>query len=331
MGHMNHASSIHYQGNHLMSNHGMNNMTDGLNKRDKDAIYGHPLFPLLALIFEKCELATCTPREPGISSGDVCSSESFNEDIQVFAKQIRQEKPYYVPNPELDSLMVQAIQVLRFHLLELEKVRPLTSSLSLPISFFTLITLLIPATYGQPLSVSTSDEMTITCQLATVSLSHLWLIHTYLKCFLQCVPLSLSFSPLSRPYVHRPSGGEVERICQLQNICIYKQSKSPCQSNWAISFFTFSNFALNFALLHMQTCVSPCPLDIRFCLLTAAGPSTFFSSPSHTGNSTSCPVSAFLLRTPDKGKSEREKRRERKGELRAFLPLLSLYAFFFFA
>lgn len=103
----------------------MNNMTDGLNKRDKDAIYGHPLFPLLALIFEKCELATCTPREPGISSGDVCSSESFNEDIQVFAKQIRQEKPYYVPNPELDSLMVQAIQVLRFHLLELEKVRPL--------------------------------------------------------------------------------------------------------------------------------------------------------------------------------------------------------------
>ncbi len=44
----------------------------------------HPLFPLLALIFEKCELATCTPREPGIAGGDVCSSESFNEDIRVF-------------------------------------------------------------------------------------------------------------------------------------------------------------------------------------------------------------------------------------------------------
>ncbi|KAH9415282.1 Homeobox protein Meis2, partial [Dermatophagoides pteronyssinus] len=85
----------------------------------------HPLFPLLALIFEKCELATCTPREPGVTGGDVCSSESFNEDIAVFAKQIRQEKPYYVPNPELDSLMVQAIQVLRFHLLELEKVHEL--------------------------------------------------------------------------------------------------------------------------------------------------------------------------------------------------------------
>jgi hypothetical protein len=48
----------------------------------------HPLFPLLALIFEKCELATCTPREPGVAGGDVCSSESFNEDIAVFAKQV---------------------------------------------------------------------------------------------------------------------------------------------------------------------------------------------------------------------------------------------------
>ncbi|KAH9642258.1 hypothetical protein HF086_009622 [Spodoptera exigua] len=59
-----------------------------VHKRDKDAIYGHPLFPLLALIFEKCELATCTPRDPGVAGGDVCSSESFNEDIAVFSKQV---------------------------------------------------------------------------------------------------------------------------------------------------------------------------------------------------------------------------------------------------
>lgn len=50
--------------------------------------FRHPLFPLLALIFEKCELATCTPREPGVAGGDVCSSESFNEDIAVFSKQV---------------------------------------------------------------------------------------------------------------------------------------------------------------------------------------------------------------------------------------------------
>uniref|UniRef100_A0A8C6VLF7 Homeobox domain-containing protein n=1 Tax=Naja naja TaxID=35670 RepID=A0A8C6VLF7_NAJNA len=59
-------------------------------KREKDEIYGHPLFPLLALVFEKCELATCSPRDTSGSypGGDVCSSDSFNEDIAVFAKQI---------------------------------------------------------------------------------------------------------------------------------------------------------------------------------------------------------------------------------------------------
>ncbi|XP_066969534.1 homeobox protein homothorax isoform X37 [Macrobrachium rosenbergii] len=133
MSHMNHVSGAahnaamyaHTQAsNHVGANHVMGSVPD-VHKRDKDLIYGHPLFPLLALIFEKCELATCTPREPGVAGGDVCSSESFNEDIAVFSKQIRQEKPYYQANPELDSLMVQAIQVLRFHLLELEKVHEL--------------------------------------------------------------------------------------------------------------------------------------------------------------------------------------------------------------
>jgi len=111
------------------NNHTNNSVMGGqvpdVHKRDKDAIYGHPLFPLLALIFEKCELATCTPRDPAVAGGDVCSSESFNEDIAVFSKQIRAEKPYYMADPEVDSLMVQAIQVLRFHLLELEKVHEL--------------------------------------------------------------------------------------------------------------------------------------------------------------------------------------------------------------
>ncbi|XP_017791932.1 PREDICTED: homeobox protein homothorax [Habropoda laboriosa] len=109
----------------LYDPHGSARGVPGLHHSPHDAIYGHPLFPLLALIFEKCELATCTPREPGVAGGDVCSSESFNEDIAVFSKQIRQEKPYYIADPEVDSLMVQAIQVLRFHLLELEKVHEL--------------------------------------------------------------------------------------------------------------------------------------------------------------------------------------------------------------
>uniref|UniRef100_A0A8C2RJG5 Homeobox domain-containing protein n=1 Tax=Capra hircus TaxID=9925 RepID=A0A8C2RJG5_CAPHI len=104
--------------------------SDGL-RREKDEIYGHPLFPLLALVFEKCELATCSPRDgagTGLGTppgGDVCSSDSFNEDIAAFAKQVRSERPLFSSNPELDNLMIQAIQVLRFHLLELEKVHDL--------------------------------------------------------------------------------------------------------------------------------------------------------------------------------------------------------------
>lgn len=119
--------STYTSGSGSMPGVGMNSSStpDSQSKRDKDSIYGHPLFPLLALIFEKCELATCTPREPGIAGGDVCSSESFNEDIRVFSNQAKAEKPFFSANHELDSLMIQAIQVLRFHLLELEKVHEL--------------------------------------------------------------------------------------------------------------------------------------------------------------------------------------------------------------
>jgi len=99
--------------------------SDGQIKRDKDAIYGHPLFPLLALVFEKCELATCSSRQRGESQEDICSSESFNEDIQAFAKQFRDDKMFFTSDSELDRLMIISMQVLRFHLLELEKVHDL--------------------------------------------------------------------------------------------------------------------------------------------------------------------------------------------------------------
>lgn len=84
----------------------------------------HPLFSLVALMFEKCELATCTPRDCKVRD-DICTSQTLDEDFNEFAKQIRKEHPFYTPNTELDTLMVQAIQSLRFHLLELEKVHEL--------------------------------------------------------------------------------------------------------------------------------------------------------------------------------------------------------------
>ncbi|KAL7981482.1 hypothetical protein Chor_002378 [Crotalus horridus] len=81
-------------------------------------ILWHPLFPLLTLLFEKCEQAT---------QGSECiTSASFDVDIENFVHQQEQEhKPFFSDDPELDNLMVKAIQVLRIHLLELEKVNEL--------------------------------------------------------------------------------------------------------------------------------------------------------------------------------------------------------------
>lgn len=58
----------------------------------------HPLFPLLALLFEKCELAT--------QSADSVSSDSFNLDIQAFVQhQERDRKPFLMNDPEVDGLV----------------------------------------------------------------------------------------------------------------------------------------------------------------------------------------------------------------------------------
>lgn len=86
---------------------------------DKRSVYKHPLFPLLALLFERCELATQ-------SSDPTQSSDAFNMDIQAFVQhQERDRKPFLANEPEVDGLMIKAIQVLRIHLLELEKVQEL--------------------------------------------------------------------------------------------------------------------------------------------------------------------------------------------------------------
>lgn len=85
---------------------------------DKRQIYKHPLFPLLALLFEKCELAT--------QSAEFPSSEGFNVDIQAFVQHQQQDKrPLVSESEEANELMIRAIQVLRIHLLELEKVQEL--------------------------------------------------------------------------------------------------------------------------------------------------------------------------------------------------------------
>uniref|UniRef100_A0A8C6MD84 MEIS N-terminal domain-containing protein n=1 Tax=Nothobranchius furzeri TaxID=105023 RepID=A0A8C6MD84_NOTFU len=64
---------------------------------DKASIYRHPLFPLLALLFEKCEQSTL--------SSDCITSASFDVDIENFVHcQEKEGKPFFSEDPELDNL-----------------------------------------------------------------------------------------------------------------------------------------------------------------------------------------------------------------------------------
>ncbi|XP_043246189.1 homeobox protein PKNOX2-like [Amphibalanus amphitrite] len=85
---------------------------------DKRAVYEHPLFPLLALLLEKCEVA--------MRSADGGVSDSVAADVRAFVRhQHGDHKLLAAARPEVNQLMVKAIQVLRVHLLELEKVQDL--------------------------------------------------------------------------------------------------------------------------------------------------------------------------------------------------------------
>ncbi|XP_022241992.1 homeobox protein PKNOX2-like isoform X2 [Limulus polyphemus] len=105
-------------GGNVTSQPAMDPTTQAQFEADKRAVYKHPLFPLLALLFEKCEIA--------MQSAEAPLSESFTMDIQAFVQhQERDRKPIFIDDPEVDGLMIKAIQVLRIHLLELEKVQDL--------------------------------------------------------------------------------------------------------------------------------------------------------------------------------------------------------------
>jgi hypothetical protein len=46
-------------------------------------------------MFEKCELATTTPRDPKIKD-DICTSQTLDEDFAEFAKQVRNGQKIFI-------------------------------------------------------------------------------------------------------------------------------------------------------------------------------------------------------------------------------------------
>ncbi|CAG5120035.1 unnamed protein product, partial [Candidula unifasciata] len=84
----------------------------------KQSIYSHPLFPLLAMVFGKCEEATYSPD---------LASQGMEKELQAFIKHNSEVSKVSLlgTNDEVNELMIKAIQVLRIHLLEVEKVNEL--------------------------------------------------------------------------------------------------------------------------------------------------------------------------------------------------------------
>lgn len=90
----------------------------GVLENEKLLVYRHPLFRLLSTIFEKCEVAT--------NSLDSVNSQTFDQEIKSFImQQAKEGKPFFTDDADTDQLMLKALQVLRIHLLEMEKVNEL--------------------------------------------------------------------------------------------------------------------------------------------------------------------------------------------------------------
>jgi len=109
-------------------NHFHSNNTEILTTQ-KSLIYKHPLFPVLAYVLERCEQATINSSLLLTLKDDDGYTSSFEDNLKVFL----------LKNPDLlkinrnnndssliiDEFYIDAMQVLRIHLLELEKVNDL--------------------------------------------------------------------------------------------------------------------------------------------------------------------------------------------------------------
>lgn len=66
---------------------------------EKVAIYRHPLFPLLRILFEKTELAT--------NSIESTNSTKFDQEIKTFiTRMARENKPFFTEDAEVDGLVI---------------------------------------------------------------------------------------------------------------------------------------------------------------------------------------------------------------------------------
>ena len=70
----------------------------GVLENEKLLVYRHPLYPLLAKIFEKCEMST--------NSLDAVNSQAFDQEIKSFImQQAKDGKPFFTDDADTDQLV----------------------------------------------------------------------------------------------------------------------------------------------------------------------------------------------------------------------------------
>ena len=95
----------------------------------KSLISSHPLFPVLVYVLERCEQATLNP--PLLTSNaDENSSNTFEQNLKLFLAKnpnllTTQKDEQDETSALIDNFYIDAMQVLRIHLLELDKVNDL--------------------------------------------------------------------------------------------------------------------------------------------------------------------------------------------------------------
>ncbi|CAF3474944.1 unnamed protein product [Rotaria socialis] len=95
----------------------------------KNLIYKHPLFSVLVYVLERCEQATSNPPLLLNNNESFTPSSSFEHNLKIFLS----KNPDLLTTPKhndeassvIDNFYIDAMQVLRIHLLELDKVNDL--------------------------------------------------------------------------------------------------------------------------------------------------------------------------------------------------------------
>jgi len=93
----------------------------------KSLIFKHPLFPVLGYVLERCEQATLNPSL--LTTTDDYHTLSFEDNLKIFLSKNQDLLTIHRDNNDssltIDQFYIDAMQVLRIHLLELEKVNDL--------------------------------------------------------------------------------------------------------------------------------------------------------------------------------------------------------------